>query len=128
MSRAVGRLRSALHEHASRAAYEASQERRRVARTGTTPVAACAPRSRARVSGVVRSVMLRARTSVPVLEAELFDGSGSLRLLWIGQRRISGVEPGRRMVVEGMVAAGDDGRPTVYDPRYELLADAEAGA
>lgn len=125
MSGAGARLRSVLHDLGSRAEYEAAQERRRATLAGTQPVARLEPRSRARVSGVLRSVMRCASTSVPVLEAELFDGSGALRLLWLGQRTIRGVEPGRRMVVEGFVCAGDDGRPTLYNPRYELSPDEE---
>lgn len=125
MSPAAGHLRSALHALGSREVYEAAQERRHAARTGTTPVADVAPRTRARVSGVVRGVMLRASESVPVLEAELFDGSGALRVLWVGQRRVGGVEPGRRMVVEGLVSVAADGRRTLYNPRYELIAHEE---
>lgn len=119
------RLRAAAHALGSRAEYEASEERRRAVRAGTVPLAEVSPRTRARLSGVVRNVMLRASESVPVLEAELFDGSGSLRVLWIGRRRVGGVEPGRRMVVDGLVSTGTDGRRTLYNPRYDLIADEE---
>jgi hypothetical protein len=56
---------------------------------------------------------------VPALEAELFDGSGALDLVWLGRRTIDGVEPGRRIRVEGMVC-DVDGRRTMFNPRYEL--------
>ncbi|MDT0164356.1 OB-fold nucleic acid binding domain-containing protein [Actinotalea sp. AC32] len=114
------RLREVLRSAtANRAEFEASQERRKAVRVGCTTVAAVQDRRRASVAGVLRSVTLRARENVPALEAELFDGTGSLRVVWLGQRRIAGIEPGRRARMEGLVCLSD-GRPTMYNPRYEL--------
>lgn len=79
------------------------------------------PRRRCAAAGVLRSVVLRPRENVPTVEAELYDGSGSLHLIWLGRRRIAGIEPGRRIRVEGMVTVRD-GRRTMYNPRYELRA------
>ncbi len=111
------RLKLAL---ASRAEIEADEERTQAARSaGCTPVADVRNRMRASVSGVLRSVTLRPREGVPALEAELYDGSGSLDLVWLGRREIHGVEPGRRLRAEGLVCVVD-GRRTVFNPRYEL--------
>ena len=44
------------------------------------------------------------RETVPTLEAELFDGSGSVTLVWLG-RRIPGIEPGRTITARGRFAA-----------------------
>ena len=105
---------------ASRAEIEAGEEREQAARsTGCTPVSNLDDRARATVSGVLRSVTLRPREGVPALEAELYDGSGSLDLVWLGRRQIHGVEPGRRLRAEGLVCTVD-GRRTVFNPRYEL--------
>ena len=52
--------------------------------------------------------------------AELYDGTGSLSLIWLGRRQIAGVEPGRRMRVEGLVTQSE-GRPVLFNPRYELV-------
>ena len=76
-------------------------------------------RRRAEVFGVLRSVILRPRQNVPALEAELYDGTGSVRLVWLGQRTIAGIEPGRRARLTGFVSHCD-GRPTMYNPRSEL--------
>lgn len=46
-----------------------------------------------------------------------------IRLVWIGQRSVPGIEPGRWLHVEGF-RADHDGVPTVFNPRYELLAGA----
>ena len=104
----------------SRAEYEADAERVDARKAvGCVPVASTKDRTRASVSGVVRSVTLRPRQGVPALEAELYDGSGTLDLVWLGRREIAGIEPGRRLRVDGLVCTVD-GRRTVFNPRYEL--------
>jgi len=105
---------------ASRAEIEATEERAEAVRAvGCTPVDQLPVRSRARVSGVVRSVTFRPRDGVPALEAELYDGSGTLVLVWLGRREIGGIVPGRRLKAEGLVCMVD-GRRTVFNPGYEL--------
>jgi len=64
---------------------------------GGTPIAVLTPRRQATVCGTLRSVTLRPRAGVPALEAELYDGSGSLYVVWLGRRHIAGIEPGRRL-------------------------------
>ena len=59
--------------------------------------------------------------SVMPLEAELFDGSGSVTLVWLGRRRIPGIEPGRTLTARGRFAAFD-GKRVIYNPWYELGA------
>jgi DNA/RNA endonuclease YhcR with UshA esterase domain len=86
---------------------------------GCAAVSSVPVRSRGKVAGVLRSVVLRPREGVATVEAELFDGSGSLDLVWLGRRTIDGIEPGRRIRVEGMVC-DVDGRRTMFNPRYEL--------
>ena len=118
----AGRFRSTLKAlMASRAEVEASEERRATRREGCTAVSALQDRRPAEVSGVLRSVTLRPARSVPALEAELYDGSGELHVVWLGQRQIRGIEPGRRLRLSGLVCV-QDGRPTMYNPRYELAA------
>jgi hypothetical protein len=105
---------------ASQAEIEADEERQDAHRSvGCTPVDQLSNRSRASVSGVIRSVTLRPREGVPALEAELYDGSGALDLVWLGRREIAGISPGRRLKIEGLVCLVD-GRKTVFNPRYEL--------
>jgi hypothetical protein len=105
---------------ASQDEIEADEERADAHRSvGCTPIDQLDDRSRASVSGVIRSVNLRPREGVPALEAELYDGSGSLDLVWLGRREIGGVSPGRRLKIEGLVCM-IDGRRTVFNPRYEL--------
>ena len=73
----------------------------------------------AMVTGRVRSVVYTPRETVATFTAELFDGSASIDLVWLGRRRIAGVEPGRMIFVRGRVGE-HDGRLAIYHPLYEL--------
>lgn len=74
-----------------------------------------------KVTGRLRSVVYTPAETVPTLEAELFDGTAAILLVWLGRRRIAGIEPGRRIKAAGRVGV-HDGRLAVYNPWYELLA------
>ena len=115
-------LRSAVH-HALASADEVAADEERVEAVrlgaGCSAVSDLTARRRGSAAGVLRSVVLRPREGVPTVEAELYDGSGSLDLVWLGRRTIAGVEPGRRIRVEGMVCEAG-GRRTMFNPRYEL--------
>jgi hypothetical protein len=89
------------------------------ARAGAKPVRECPRGSRVCVSGRLISVVYTPRTNLPTLEAELFDGTGTVTLVWLGRRRIPGIEPGRSLSAEGRVALRDD-RKLIYNPRYTL--------
>ncbi len=47
-----------------------------------------------------------------------------VRIVWIGQRRVPGVEAGIELRFEGMLSRVD-GVPTVYNPRYEIIGRPE---
>lgn len=87
---------------------------------GATAIADCTNRSYVRVAGSIRTVTLRPRGGVPALEAELYDGSGIVELVWLGRRRIAGIEPGRQLVARGRLT-DFEGRQTVFNPLYELI-------
>jgi RecJ-like exonuclease len=89
------------------------------ARVGAMPVVECPRGKRVTVSGRLTAVVYTPRTNLPTLEAELFDGSGTVTLVWLGRRRIPGIEPGRSLSAEGRVAVRDD-RKVIYNPRYTL--------
>jgi hypothetical protein len=115
------RLRQALSRLiAPQQEVHAELEQERAAQLGGTPIAELSLRSPATVCGTLRSVTLRPRAGVPALEAELYDGSGCLSVIWLGRRQIAGVEPGRRIRVYGMVTESEGNR-AVFNPRYELV-------
>ncbi len=118
-----GRLSSAWHRWTkTQAQAEADELQARVhgaTHAGLTTIRACTPGETVTVSGMVRSMTIRPRSTVPALEIELYDGSGSISVIWMGRRRIRGIEPGRSMVVCGRLTCNTDS-PTIYNPKYEL--------
>ncbi len=77
-------------------------------------------REMVRLQGTLRTVTLRPRGGVPALEAELYDGTGTLTVIWLGRRRIAGIQPGRSLKVRGRIGR-HDGHRILYNPRYELM-------
>lgn len=71
------------------------------------------------VAGTVRSVTVRPRTDITALVAELYDGTGMLTLVWLGQRQLRGVTAGRPLVAHGRVTERH-GKRYLFNPRYEL--------
>ncbi|HEY7016358.1 MAG TPA: amino acid permease [Streptosporangiaceae bacterium] len=87
--------------------------------TAAQPIIDCGEREVVDVTGILRSVTLRPRGPSLTMEADLWDGTGNITLVWLGRRNIPGVEPGRRIVVHGRVAQIKGDR-TIYNPIYEL--------
>jgi hypothetical protein len=101
-------------------AHHLRQEYARSERSQHVSIADAPNRERVKLRGSLRTVTLRPRGGVPALEAELDDGSGVITVVWLGRRRIAGIEPGRAIEVEGRIGAYDGGR-VLYNPRYELM-------
>ncbi|HSJ59758.1 MAG TPA: OB-fold nucleic acid binding domain-containing protein [Jiangellaceae bacterium] len=74
----------------------------------------------AAVRGTLQTVTLQPRAGVPALEAELFDGTDVLTLIWLGRRRIGGIDCGRKLIASGRISTVE-GRRVMYNPRYQLL-------
>jgi hypothetical protein len=87
---------------------------------GGDDLTALAVRHPARVCGTVRAVTLPARRSVPALVAEIWDGKGTVNLVWIGRRTVGGIEPGVFLRAYGRVALVK-GTPTIFNPSYEIV-------
>ena len=106
----------------SKSAQHAEALQGSVTATGATPISKCVSGEESTVSGVLRSVTLRPRETVTAVEAELYDGSGQVRLVWLGRRQILGITPGRSIVVTGRITRSETGL-TIFNPRYELRAN-----
>ncbi len=113
MRRAFSRLGS------SDEALEAESLREAASQSGCEPIINCSDRSLVDITGTVRTVTLQPRAGTPSLEAELYDGSGTVVVVFLGRRRIPGIEAGRSMQVTGRIAVDGDKR-VMYNPRYEL--------
>jgi len=73
------------------------------------------------VTGVVKSATVRPNTEVPTYEVEVFDGSGSLFVIWQGRKHVTGIEPGTRIEVEGRITFLS-GKPCLHNPVYRILS------
>jgi len=115
-----GGLRRGLSLWASQSRDEARELRRTAEEAGLVTIADAPDREHVTVQGTLKTVTLRPRGGVPALEAELYDGSGALTLVWLGRRRITGIGPGRSVRVGGRIGV-QDGHRIMFNPRYELL-------
>ena len=78
-------------------------------------------RERVRIRGHVRSLRLHPiGEGITVLECTIVDGSGGITIAFLGRRRVAGIELGRRLEAEGMVAEVRE-RLTIINPSYRLL-------
>jgi hypothetical protein len=112
-------LRATISRWASQDRDEARELRKDTRKAGLVPIADAPDRERVVVQGTLKTVTLRPRGGVPALEAELYDGSGSISVVWLGRRRIGGITPGRVIRVEGRIGVQDNQR-MMYNPRYSL--------
>ncbi|WP_067436400.1 OB-fold nucleic acid binding domain-containing protein [Nocardioides jensenii] len=113
------RLRRAISSWANSTDQHARDLRESVATSGLTTIENAPDRERIRLTGTLRTVTLRPRGGVPALEAELYDGTGVITLVWLGRRRITGIDPGRALTVEGRIGVQEHTR-VMFNPRYEL--------
>lgn len=112
-SRTLERLSS---EH-----QEAGELQQDAARSGCRLISSQADRCIATIHGVLRSVTLRPVDGVTALEAEVYDGSDTVTLIWLGRRRIEGIAAGRQLTAHGRIGMRGTAR-VMYNPRYELDA------
>jgi hypothetical protein len=92
---------------------------REVEAVGARKACDCRSGEEVTVLGRLRSVELCPRDAAATLEAELYDGTEGVTLVWLGRRRIPGIEPGRTIKARGRIAVRD-GRKVLYNPYYEL--------
>jgi hypothetical protein len=110
---------------ASREALHAAEVRQEISELPTenaglaVPIADCRHREVVDVAGTLRAVTLRPRGNSLTMEAELWDGTGRVLLLWLGRRDIPGIEPGRKLIVHGRMTSVK-GERAIYNPAYEL--------
>src|SRR5262245_22978866 len=70
--------------------------------------------------GTLRSVEANAKGCAGGVRAELFDGTDTVMLVWLGQRRIPGIESGRTLRVHGRIGTLEHGTKAIYNPHYEI--------
>jgi RecG-like helicase len=83
------------------------------------PIASVKWKQRVTIEGRIKIVQV-GTTAGKSLEAQVFDSSGGMRLLFFGRTRIPGIEPGSLVRVSGTVGEYK-GHLALANPRYELL-------
>ena len=92
LSARVKRLYESLRT--SREHLEAEDEERSASRRGTDPIGSLTSRQRTRVSGVLQAVTYRSSQDKPILVGQLYDGTGSIDLVWWGRGPTSSLRGG----------------------------------
>ncbi len=86
-----------------------------------TPIGDVQWRTHARIRGFVKSMRVQPWADVGSLECVVVDETGGILLVFLGRRKVAGLELGRELVAEGMVGQSR-GYLAVLSPDIELLA------
>jgi amino acid transporter len=87
---------------------------------GVVPIASVKWKQRVTIEGRIKIVQVGTAAGKS-LEAQVFDSTGGMRLLFFGRTRIPGIEPGSTVRVSGTVGEYK-GHLALANPRYELVA------
>jgi amino acid transporter len=87
---------------------------------GCTPIGSLVWRQRATVEGIVRQVRVAPLSGAPSLQVEVWDATGGVTVVFYGRRRITGIDPGRTIRVDGMVGELH-GCLAISNPTYQLV-------
>ena len=121
-------LRRRIHRlTADEAELEDQELQHQVKAVGAEQVSACRERTSVCVAGTIRSVTLKSVAGSPSLEADVYDGSGSIVAVFLGRRKIPGIEAGRSIKLSGRLTMQDH-RQTIFNPRYELICEGAESA
>ena len=105
---------------ASQDEIAAEEIQQRCAGRGAVEITTCRVGKEVSVAGTVRSVRVAPMAGAPTFEVDLWDGSGTVRLVFLGRRTVRGLEAGRTLLASGRLTRRD-GRMTIFNPRYDLI-------
>jgi hypothetical protein len=95
------------------------------------PIRGLPERGRILCHGFIESVTYAPPSQVAAFTAIVSDHDtpaaqrpGRLRVIWLGRRRIPGIDAGTELKLEGMLTVRE-GLPTMFNPRYEILSRQE---
>lgn len=105
--------------------------------TGALPVSRLPEKGRVTCQGRIDSVTFLPADQAAAFSAIVSDAGpgkaqaapaggrrGRLRVVWLGRRRVPGIETGAEIRLEGMLSRSA-GLPTMFNPRYEILSRQE---
>ncbi|MFM8863205.1 MAG: DNA-binding protein [Acidimicrobiia bacterium] len=89
--------------------------------TGVVPIGTTRWRQRVRVAGRVKAIRIQPwADEVASLELTLADDTGGITIVFLGRRRIGGIDLGTHLVAEGMTST-HNGLRTLLNPEDQLL-------
>jgi amino acid transporter len=88
---------------------------------GTVAIGSLSHRDRATVAGRVHQVRVQPRNGVATVEVTLSDGTGDVRVVFLGRRHIPGIVPGTYLSAHAVVGQRG-GHLEMMNPEYTLLA------
>ncbi len=118
MSRVTDYLKSLVENQID---LDSADLRKQTELIGASAAAQCIVGEFVKVQGTIRALRHRPQDNFPIVEAELWDGSGYITLLWMGRAKIRGISVGRKLIVQGRISRGPKQQPAIYNPKYELL-------
>jgi hypothetical protein len=88
----------------------------------TTAIADVRARERVTVAGEITSLLVRPLADVPTVEVRVSDATGTLPVVFLGRRKVPGLQLGARLALTGVIGAR--GRCLIaINPEYELIVD-----
>lgn len=91
--------------------------------SGAKQACDCCAGEKVEILGKVRTIALQPCESLAALVVEIYDGTDSVELVWLGRRAITGIEAGRSIRARGRIAMRD-GHKAMYNPTYQLMPTA----
>ncbi|GIU97892.1 MAG: hypothetical protein KatS3mg013_1695 [Actinomycetota bacterium] len=88
---------------------------------GSVRIVEAPRRQRVRIAGVIRRLTVLPLEDSEALEVVVWDGTGDVRVRFMGRRSIQGLTLGTRVVVEGVLGE-QRGVPTMLNPVLEFSA------
>lgn len=109
-----GRLSQSLDE------LDDERVQQRLADFGATAIADAEDRTPILLVGEIQGLQVVPRAGSPSLEVTIGDGTGRAVAVFTGRRRLGGIDPGRRLLVEG-VGRRERGRLLMFNPAYTIV-------
>jgi len=91
-------------------------------KSGAMTVSEIHPGEKGKVLGLVNAVIHHPTLSSHQFEFEIYDGTERLRVVYLGQKALTGIEPGVTVLLEGRVVR-EKAMKTMYNPKYTLVRE-----
>lgn len=75
---------------------------------------------------MIQKIRIDPREGRDSIEATIIDGTGRMKVKWLGRQTMSGISLGMGLVVEGTVGGSEESL-TILNPEYRLVPGAEHG-